>query len=41
LERAKPFIQEKDLVNLVRKCLQVNGGERPSARDALKVFKPG
>jgi len=39
LENTKPFSDETHLVTLVKKCLQVNSTERPTAKEALTVFK--
>ena len=39
LENTKPFSNETDLVTLVKRCLQVNSAERPTAKEALTVFK--
>ena len=39
LEAAKLFVHEKNLVTIVRECLQVNAADRPLARDALKQLE--
>ena len=39
LEDVRPLSCEKDLTNLVKACLQVNSADRPSAKEALTVFK--
>jgi len=38
-ENTKPFSEETDLVSLVKRCLQVNSADRPSAKQALTVFQ--
>ncbi|XP_065897039.1 uncharacterized protein [Dysidea avara] len=38
LECTKPFLNETHLINLVKGCLQVNSMDRPTSKDALKVF---
>ena len=39
LENTKPFSTEKEILNLIKSCLQVSGDARPTASNAVKVFK--